>query len=218
MSATSGSKPASFRAPRQRHLHSRRNPGPGHHYPRHQRRHAAPRRLRGRSQEALHAPLQLPAVLGRRSCIHAWCRPARNRSRCARRRAVAAVLPTEIDKWPYAMRVVSDILSRTDRPPWPRSAALGLSLMDAGVPSQGSRRGRRDGSGEGRQHYAILTDIAGAEDHYGDMDFKVAGTREGITALQMDIKWPGHHAADHARSHGTRPTPAGSTFSARWKK
>ena len=60
-----------------------------------------------------------------------------------------------------------------------------------GLPSEGFGRRCCDGSGEGRREYAILTDIAGAEDHYGDMDFKVAGTRKGITALQMDIKISG---------------------------
>ncbi len=77
-----------------------------------------------------------------------------------------------------------------------------LSLMDAGVPLQAPVAGIAMGLVKEGDKYAILTDIAGAEDHYGDMDFKVAGTREGITALQMDIKVPNVTAADHARGAG----------------
>src|SRR5437660_11705178 len=66
-----------------------------------------------------------------------------------------------------------------------------LSLMDAGVPLQSAVAGVAMGLVKEEDKYAIRTDIAGAEDHYGDMDFKVAGTREGITALQMDIKVSG---------------------------
>ena len=66
--------------------------------------------------------------------------------------------------------------------------------------------------------YAVLSDIAGAEDHYGDMDFKVAGTREGITALQMDIKVTGITSDDHARRRSNRRAQDACTFSARWRK
>ena len=72
-----------------------------------------------------------------------------------------------------------------------------LSLMDAGVPIKSPVAGVAMGLVKEGDKYAILTDIAGAEDHYGDMDFKVAGTREGITALQMDIKIGGLTMADH---------------------
>ena len=75
-------------------------------------------------------------------------------------------------------------------------------MMDAGVPLKASVAGVAMGLVKEGDDYAILTDIAGAEDHYGDMDFKVAGTRDGITALQMDIKVHGHHAADHERGAG----------------
>ena len=78
--------------------------------------------------------------------------------------------------------------------------------MDAGVPLKAPVAGVAMGLVKEGDDYAILSDIAGAEDHYGDMDFKVAGTREGITALQMDIKIMRHHRADHARS--TRPGAA----------
>jgi polyribonucleotide nucleotidyltransferase len=102
-------------------------------------------------------------------------------------RAVAAVLPSEED-WPYAMRVVSDILESNGSSSMATVCGATLSLMDAGVPIKASVAGVAMGLVKEGDKYAILTDIAGAEDHYGDMDFKVAGTRKGITALQMDIK------------------------------
>ncbi len=102
-------------------------------------------------------------------------------------RALFAVLPTQED-WPYAMRVVSDILESNGSSSMATVCGASLSLMDAGVPLKASVAGVAMGLVKEAEAYAILTDIAGAEDHYGDMDFKVAGTREGITALQMDIK------------------------------
>ena len=105
-------------------------------------------------------------------------------------RALSAVLPTE-DKWPYAMRVVSDILESNGSSSMATVCGASLSLMDAGVPLKAPVAGVAMGLVKEGEQYAILTDIAGAEDHYGDMDFKVAGTRDGITALQMDIKVAG---------------------------
>ncbi len=105
-------------------------------------------------------------------------------------RAVSAVLPTE-DNWPYAMRVVSDILESNGSSSMATICGASLSLMDAGVPLKAPVAGVAMGLVKEGEHYAILTDIAGAEDHYGDMDFKVAGTKDGITALQMDIKVAG---------------------------
>src|ERR1700756_2038923 len=102
-------------------------------------------------------------------------------------RAVSAVLPTE-EKWPYAMRVVSDILESNGSSSMATVCGASLSLMDAGVPLKAPVAGVAMGLVKEGEKYAILTDIAGAEDHYGDMDFKVAGTKDGITALQMDIK------------------------------
>ena len=102
-------------------------------------------------------------------------------------RAVSAVLPTE-DKWPYAMRVVSDILESNGSSSMATVCGASLSLMDAGVPLKSPVAGVAMGLVKEGDNYAILSDIAGAEDHYGDMDFKVAGTKDGITALQMDIK------------------------------
>jgi polyribonucleotide nucleotidyltransferase len=105
-------------------------------------------------------------------------------------RAVSAVLPDE-DNWPYAMRVVSDILESNGSSSMATICGASLSLMDAGVPLKAPVAGVAMGLVKEGEHYAILTDIAGAEDHYGDMDFKVAGTKDGITALQMDIKVAG---------------------------
>jgi polyribonucleotide nucleotidyltransferase len=105
-------------------------------------------------------------------------------------RAVSAVLPTE-EQWPYAMRVVSDILESNGSSSMATVCGASLSLMDAGVPLKAPVAGVAMGLVKEGEAYAILTDIAGAEDHYGDMDFKVAGTRDGITALQMDIKVAG---------------------------
>src|SRR5271170_3620322 len=105
-------------------------------------------------------------------------------------RAVSAVLPTE-DNWPYAMRVVSDILESNGSSSMATICGASMSLMDAGVPLKAPVAGVAMGLVKEGEKYAILTDIAGAEDHYGDMDFKVAGTKGGITALQMDIKVAG---------------------------
>ena len=105
-------------------------------------------------------------------------------------RAVSAVLPTE-EKWPYAMRVVSDILESNGSSSMATICGASIALMDAGVPLKAPVAGVAMGLVKEGNDYAILTDIAGAEDHYGDMDFKVAGTKDGITALQMDIKVAG---------------------------
>ena len=102
-------------------------------------------------------------------------------------RAVAAVLPDEA-KFPYTLRVVSDILESNGSSSMATVCGASLALMDAGVPITAPVGGVAMGLVKEGDKYAILTDIAGAEDHYGDMDFKVAGTKDGITALQMDIK------------------------------
>jgi polyribonucleotide nucleotidyltransferase len=86
------------------------------------------------------------------------------------------------------MRVVSDILESNGSSSMATVCGAALALMDAGVPLKAPVAGVAMGLVKEGDQYAILTDIAGAEDHYGDMDFKVAGTKEGITALQMDIK------------------------------
>jgi polyribonucleotide nucleotidyltransferase len=106
-------------------------------------------------------------------------------------RALVNLLPAEAD-FPYAMRLVSDILESNGSSSMATVCGGSLALMDAGVPMKAPCAGIAMGLVVGDAHkYSILTDIAGAEDHYGDMDFKVAGTRAGITALQMDIKVTG---------------------------
>src|SRR6202047_2848671 len=103
-------------------------------------------------------------------------------------RALVNLLPPEAD-FPYAMRLVSDILESNGSSSMATVCGGSLALMDAGVPLKAPCAGIAMGLVVGDdKKYSILTDIAGAEDHYGDMDFKVAGTRAGITALQMDIK------------------------------
>src|SRR5882757_2901279 len=102
-------------------------------------------------------------------------------------RAIEAVLPGE-DESPYTLRVVSDILESNGSSSMATVCGASLSLMQAGIPLKGAVAGVAMGLVKEGDNYAVLTDIAGAEDHYGDMDVTVAGTRKGITALQMDIK------------------------------
>jgi len=109
------------------------------------------------------------------------------------RRAIEVVLPEE-SQFPYTIRIVSDITESNGSSSMASICGGILSLMDAGVPLKAPVAGVAMGLVMEGNKYAILSDIAGAEDHYGDMDFKVAGTREGITALQMDIKIGGINA------------------------
>ncbi|HKX84016.1 MAG TPA: polyribonucleotide nucleotidyltransferase, partial [Pyrinomonadaceae bacterium] len=109
------------------------------------------------------------------------------------RRAIEAVLPDEAD-FPYTLRIVSDITESNGSSSMASVCGGILSLMDAGVPIKRPVAGVAMGLVMEGNRYAILSDIAGAEDHYGDMDFKVTGTSEGITALQMDIKVSGINA------------------------
>jgi polyribonucleotide nucleotidyltransferase len=102
-------------------------------------------------------------------------------------RALTPLVP-DAEKFPYTMRVVSDTLESNGSSSQAAVCGASLSLMDAGVPLPAHVGGVAMGLVKEGDKYAVLTDIAGAEDHYGDMDFKVAGTRSGITALQMDIK------------------------------
>jgi polyribonucleotide nucleotidyltransferase len=104
-------------------------------------------------------------------------------------RSLTPMIPDET-VFPYTLRVVSDILESNGSSSMASVCGASLALMDAGVPLASAVGGVAMGLVKEGDKYAILTDIAGAEDHYGDMDFKVAGTRQGITALQMDIKVP----------------------------
>ena len=141
-----------------------------------------------------------------------------------------SVLPDE-ESFPYALRVISEVLESNGSSSMASVSGSTLALMDGGVPIKAPVSGVAMGLVKEGDDYVILTDIQGLEDHMGDMDFKVAGTRDGITALQMDMKItgvsrcssrrrstrqegqdrdPGHHARDHRRAafRGLRLRPA----------
>ena len=105
-------------------------------------------------------------------------------------RALRDMLPDE-EGFPYTIRIVSDILESNGSSSMASICGGTLALLDAGVPMKSPVAGVAMGLVKEGEKYAVLSDIAGVEDHYGDMDFKVAGTRKGITALQMDIKISG---------------------------
>ena len=105
-------------------------------------------------------------------------------------RALRQVIPPE-EKWPYTIRIVSDILESNGSSSMATICGGSLALMDAGVPLIQPVAGVAMGLVKVGDRFEVLTDIAGAEDHHGDMDFKVAGTKDGITGLQMDIKVTG---------------------------
>ncbi len=106
------------------------------------------------------------------------------------RRALEAVLPTP-DDFPYTIRVVSEITESNGSSSMASVCGSSLALMDAGIPLKAAVAGIAMGLVKEEEEFAVITDILGDEDHLGDMDFKVAGTSEGITALQMDIKIDG---------------------------
>ncbi len=125
------------------------------------------------------------------------------------RRGVAAVLPSQ-DEFPYTIRIVSEITESNGSSSMASVCGASLSMMDAGVPLKAPVAGIAMGLVKEADRFAVLTDILGDEDHLGDMDFKVAGTESGVTALQMDIKITGIteeimeialEQAYHARKH-----------------
>ncbi len=105
-------------------------------------------------------------------------------------RAILPVLPSE-DSFPYTIRVVSNILESNGSSSMASVCSASLALMDAGVPIKTSVAGISIGLVKEGENYELLTDIIGDEDHYGDMDFKVAGTNNGVTAIQLDLKIQG---------------------------
>ena len=107
------------------------------------------------------------------------------------RRAIEAVMPRIPEAFPYAVRVVSEITESNGSSSMATVCGASLALMDAGVPLQAAVGGIAMGLIKEGERFAVLTDILGDEDHLGDMDFKVAGTRQGVTALQMDMKIQG---------------------------
>ncbi len=125
------------------------------------------------------------------------------------RRGVAAVLPSQ-EEFPYTIRIVSDITESNGSSSMASVCGASMSMMDAGVPLKAPVAGIAMGLVKEGERFAVLTDILGDEDHLGDMDFKVAGTDAGVTALQMDIKITGIteeimeialEQAFHARKH-----------------
>lgn len=106
------------------------------------------------------------------------------------RRAVEAILPTQ-EEFPYVIRVVSEITGSNGSSSMASACGASLAMMDAGVPVKSQVAGIAMGLVKEGNRFAVLTDILGDEDHLGDMDFKVAGTADGVTALQMDIKIEG---------------------------
>jgi polyribonucleotide nucleotidyltransferase len=105
-------------------------------------------------------------------------------------RSLLQVVPSE-EQWPYTIRIVSDILESNGSSSMATICGGSLAMMDAGVPLKSPVAGIAMGLVKEGDRFEVLTDIAGAEDHHGDMDFKVAGTKDGITGLQMDIKITG---------------------------
>ena len=120
-------------------------------------------------------------------------------------RALEAVIPTQTD-FPYTIRVVSEVLSQNGSSSMASTCGSTLALMDAGVPIKKPVAGISIGMMSDEKSYELLTDIIGLEDFSGDMDFKVAGTDEGVTAIQLDVKIPGltvgqiKKILDHAKS------------------
>ena len=165
---------------------------------RHREGGAEDRRPLPRAGAPLHAPLQLPALLGRRDGLHARAEAARHRPRSARA-ARARGRDPGADEFPYTIRIVSETLESNGSSSMGSVCGSTLALMDAGVPIKAPVSGIAMGLVKEGDDYVILTDIQGAEDHLGDMDFKVAGYP------QRDHRAPdGHqdhrrHAADHAR-------------------
>ena len=146
-------------------------------------------------------------------------------------RALLPVLPDETE-FPYTMRLVSEILESNGSSSMASVCGSSLSLFDAGVPVKAAVAGIAMGLIKEGDDYVILTDIAGVEDHLGDMDFKVAGTADGITALQMDIKISGvtfailgealaqarrarHHILEKMRATIAEPRPELSPYAPR---
>jgi len=105
-------------------------------------------------------------------------------------KALMPLIPV-FDEFPYTIRVVSEVLSSNGSTSMASVTSSSLALMDAGVPIKAPATGISIGLMQNEEGYKILTDIQGPEDHHGDMDFKVAGTRNGITAIQMDVKIDG---------------------------
>ena len=165
---------------------------------------------RSRHQQALHAPLQHAA---RRPTARSagWVRPSVARSATAllAERALLPVVPSQ-EEFAYTLRLVSEVLASNGSTSMASVCASSLSLMDAGVPIKAPVAGIAMGLVFAEGKYTTLTDILGAEDAFGDMDFKVAGTADFVTALQLDTKIDGIPADVLGRraAAGPRSPPA----------
>jgi polyribonucleotide nucleotidyltransferase len=131
-------------------------------------------------------------------------------------RAIHPMLPSP-KEFPYTLRVVSEITESNGSSSMATVCGTSLALMDAGVPLKAPVAGIAMGLIKEGDEFAVLSDILGDEDHLGDMDFKVAGSENGITALQMDIKIDGITEEIMQIALG-RPRTAACTFSARWPR
>ena len=147
-------------------------------------------------------------------------RPPRDRPRRARRARARADDARPKSTFPYTIRIVSDILESNGSSSMASVCGGSLAMMDAGVPLKAPVAGIAMGliMDEKTGKYAVLTDIAGAEDHYGDMDFKVAGTADGHHRAADGHQGRRHHGRDHARGARAGARRAGCTSSARWQK
>ena len=165
-----------------------------------------------RGPQALHAPLQLPAVLHRRDRPRRLAEAARDRSRRARRAGARAGRPAQARVALHAARRLRRARSNGSTS---MASVCGstLSLMDAGVPIKAPVAGIAMGLVYAEGKYTTLTDILGTEDAFGDMDFKVAGTREFVTALQLDTKIDGIPADVLAARRCSRPRKPASRSS-----
>ena len=151
-----------------------------------------------------------PPFSRRRGPLPARPRSARDRPRRTWHAARSKPMIPGAEDFPYTMRVVSDILESNGSSSMASVCGGSMAMMDAGVPIKSAVAGVAMGLVSDGERFAVLTDIAGQEDHYGDMDFKVAGTRDGITALQMDIKVSGLSRDDPGARRWSRRDAADS--------
>ena len=177
--------------PRLGAVHARRDAGAGHRHARHRPRRADHRRASPastRERFMLHYNMP-PYATGETGRIGAPKRREIGHGRLAKRALLAVLPPAE--EFAYSIRVVSEITESNGSSSMASVCGGSLALMDAGVPIKAHVAGIAMGLIKEGNRFAVLTDILGDEDHLGDMDFKVAGTDNGVTALQMDIKIEG---------------------------
>ena len=205
------------RTPRLRTVHARPDAGAVRRRPRHHARGDAPGHARAarRAKRYFHHYNFPPFSVGEAGFMRGPKRRDIGHGALAER-ALVPMIPSQED-FPYTIRVVSDILESNGSSSMASVCGSTLSLMDAGVPIKAPVAGIAMGLIKEGDDYVVLTDIAGVEDHLGDMDFKVAGTEAGITALQMDIKITGV-TFEILRDALTQAREARRSSSARWPR